>query len=82
MERFAIRGQICYSESQKKIRTMERGYVVCEDGKSAGVFETLPEAWSGIPCYDYGDRLIIPGLIDLHVHAPSTPSGGWGWTRS
>lgn len=78
MERFAIRGQICYSESQKKIRTMERGYVVCEDGKSAGVFETLPEAWSGIPCYDYGDRLIIPGLIDLHVHAPQYPFRGLG----
>lgn len=78
MERFAIRGQICYSESQKKIRTMERGYVVCEDGKSAGVFETLPEAWSGIHCYDYGDRLIIPGLIDLHVHAPQYPFRGLG----
>ena len=78
MERFAIRGQICYSESQKKIRTMERGYVVCEDGKSAGVFETLPEAWSVIPCYDYGDRLIIPGLIDLHVHAPQYPFRGLG----
>lgn len=78
MERFAIRGQICYSESQKKIRTMERGYVVCEDGKSAGVFETLPEAWSEIPCYDYGDRLIIPGLIDLHVHAPQYPFRGLG----
>ena len=78
MERFAIRGQICYSESQKKIRTMERGYVVCEDGKSAGVFETLPETWIGIPCYDYGDRLIIPGLIDLHVHAPQYPFRGLG----
>ena len=78
MERFAIRGQICYSENQKKIRTMERGYVVCEDGKSAGVFETLPEAWSWIPCYDYGDRLIIPGLIDLHVHAPQYPFRGLG----
>ena len=42
MERFAIRGQICYSENQKTIRTIEHGYVVCEDGKSIGVFETLP----------------------------------------
>ena len=62
MERFAIRGHICYSEDQKKIRTMDQGYVVCEDGKSRGVFETLPEEWRGIPCRDYGDKLIIPGL--------------------
>lgn len=78
MERFAIRGQICYSENQKTIRTIEHGYVVCEDGKSIGVFETLPEKWSGIPCHDYGDRLIIPGLIDLHVHAPQYPFRGLG----
>ena len=78
MERFAIRGQICYSENQKSIRTMEHGYVVCEDGKSIGVFETLPEEWSGIPCHDYGDRLIIPGLVDLHVHAPQYPFRGLG----
>lgn len=78
MERFAIRGQICYSENQKTIRTIEHGYVVCEDGKSIGVFETLPEEWSGIPCHDYGDRLIIPGLIDLHVHAPQYPFRGLG----
>lgn len=78
MERFAIRGQICYSENQKSIRTMEHGYVVCEDGKSIGVFETLPKEWSGIPCHDYGDRLIIPGLVDLHVHAPQYPFRGLG----
>ena len=21
-------------------------------------------------CYDYSDKLIIPGFADLHVHAP------------
>ena len=36
MERFAIRGHICYSEDQKKIRTVDQGYVVCEGGKSRG----------------------------------------------
>ena len=78
MERFAIRGHICYSEDQKKIRTVDQGYVVCEDGKSRGVFETLPEEWRGIPCRDYGDKLIIPGLVDLHVHAPQYTFRGLG----
>ena len=78
MERFAIRGHICYSEDQKKIRTVDQGYVVCEDGKSLGVFETLPEEWRGIPCRDYGDKLIIPGLVDLHVHAPQYTFRGLG----
>lgn len=30
----------------------------------------LPEKYRGIPCTDYKDDLIIPGLTDLHVHAP------------
>ena len=78
MERFAIRGHICYSEDQKKIRTVDQGYVVCEEGKSLGVFETLPEEWKEIPCRDYGDKLIIPGLVDLHVHAPQYTFRGLG----
>lgn len=78
MERFAIRGNICYSENQKSIRTIEHGYVICEDGKSIGIFEELPEQWKGISCRDYGDRLIIPGLVDLHVHAPQYSFRGLG----
>ena len=49
MERFAIRGHICYSEDQKKIQTVDRGYVVCEEGKSRGVFETLRKNGEGSP---------------------------------
>ena len=75
MERFAIRGHICYSEDKNKIRTTEHGYAVCENGKCLGVFEALPEEWKGIPCVDYGEKLIIPGLVDLHVHAPIHLSG-------
>lgn len=78
MERFAIRGNICYSQDQKKIQIMEKGYVICEDGKSAGIFEELPEQWKGILCYDYGDRLILPGFVDLHVHAPQYTFRGLG----
>lgn len=78
MERFAIRGNICYSENQTAIRTVERGYVVCEDGKSAGIYETLPETWKQIRCYDYGNHLILPGLVDLHVHAPQYSFRGLG----
>lgn len=78
MERFAIKGNICYSENQKSIQTMEHGYVICEDGNSIGIFKELPEQWKGISCHDYGDRLIIPGLIDLHVHAPQYSFRGLG----
>lgn len=78
MGKFAIKGHICFSENQEKICTVDHGYVVCEEGKSLGVFEVLPEEWKGIPCRDYGDKLIIPGLVDLHVHAPQYTFRGLG----
>jgi len=33
-------------------------------------FDELPEKFAGISCTDFGDELIIPGLTDLHLHAP------------
>lgn len=45
-------------------------YLVCEDGKVEGIYAALPEKFREIPVEDFGERLIIPGLTDLHVHAP------------
>ena len=30
----------------------------------------LPEQFHGIPCQDFSNCLIIPGMNDLHLHAP------------
>ena len=34
------------------------------------MFKELPEAYEGIPVTDYGDKLIIPGIVDMHLHGP------------
>lgn len=67
---FAIRGNICFSKDVNTLYTAENSYIICENGICQGVFEQLPEKYQNIPCKDYGDRLIIPGLVDLHMHAP------------
>lgn len=67
---FVVRGHICYSPVPEKIEIVENGYLVCEDQHVTGVFSTLPEKYAGLSMTDYGDRLIIPGLTDLHLHAP------------
>lgn len=78
MKQFAVRGNICYSEGPDQVRVTERGYAVCLDGISQGVFDVLPDEWKHLPCLDYGESLILPGLIDLHVHAPQYPFRGIG----
>lgn len=67
---FALKGNLCYSDRDRNLIINENSYVVCENGLCAGVFQTLPEAYKGIPTTDYGNAIIIPGFTDLHLHAP------------
>ena len=67
---FALKGTICFSASPQELSIAEYSWLVCENGRCAGVFPTLPEKYQGIPCRDTGSCLIIPGLTDLHLHAP------------
>lgn len=77
-EAFALKGTILYSTDPEHLISKPDCYLICENGKSAGVFEDLPERYQGIPVKDYGKQLIIPGLIDLHLHAPQYGYRGLG----
>ena len=67
---FALKGNICYSGTKTQLKVIPDGYVICRDGMSLGAFASLPSEYEGIPVKDCGDSLIIPGLVDLHTHAP------------
>lgn len=67
---FAIKGDILYSKSLNKVSQNENSYIVCVDGKSEGVFKKLPAKYKGIKIYDYSGHIVIPGLVDMHLHAP------------
>lgn len=65
-----LKGDICYSTDKDTLITVPDGFLVCENGLCAGVFRQLPEIYSCLPVEDYTGRLIVPGLTDLHMHAP------------
>ena len=67
---FILKGNICQTKNPKELDLHESAYVVCVDGVSQGVFDVLPQEYASLPLYDYGDALIFPGMVDLHVHAP------------
>ena len=75
---FIIRGNICYSEAKEQLSVTDRGYLVCCKGISRGVYPVIPDEYCDLPVKDYGDRLVIPGMTDLHVHAPQYPFRGLG----
>ena len=77
MNSFILKGNICYSISKTELATIS-GYVVCMDGKCAGVFEKFPEKYKDLELRDLKDKLIIPGMVDLHIHAPQYAFRGMG----
>ena len=66
---FALKGQFIDTPLPGELRCRE-GFLICEDGVVEGFYETLPERFSGIDVQDHADKLIIPGMSDLHLHAP------------
>lgn len=66
---FALKGLFIDTPVPGGLRCRE-GFLVCEDGVVAGFYEALPERYAAIPVEDHSGRLIIPGMSDLHLHAP------------
>lgn len=67
---FVLKGDICWSRDAQHLNTIKDGFLVCEGGIVTGVFKNLPEKYAGLPVEDYSGKLIVPGLTDLHIHAP------------
>ena len=75
---FALRGNLVYTKKIGTMEILEQQYLVCADGMVQGIYPELPQQFCGIPVEDMGDRIIIPGLTDLHVHAPQYSFRGLG----
>jgi guanine deaminase len=75
---FALKGDIIQSRDSRTLDCVEDGYLVCEEGRCTGVFAQLPERFKQMEVRDFSGRLIIPGLIDLHTHAPQFAFRGRG----
>ena len=78
MKDFILKGDICWSKSLTELNAVEDGFAVCVDGHSAGVFEEIPEEYYSLPIINYTGKLIIPGMVDLHIHAPQYAFRGLG----
>jgi len=76
-----FRGDIIFTPAPQKFVSLEGGYIVVSDGKVEGVFKELPETYKGYEVIDFGRQLIIPGFVDLHIHAPQFYQTGIGMDK-
>ena len=73
-----IKGNFIYSIDKDNIEIKENQYLLIKDGKVEEFYKELPSRLKSIEVEDYGDNIIIPGLIDLHIHAPQYAFRGMG----
>ena len=78
MKNFVIKGNVLYSSSSKVLEEHPNSYLVCKDGLCEGVYSELPDRYKDTLLVDYGTKLIIPGLVDTHIHAPQFAYRGTG----
>jgi len=73
-----VKGNIIYTKDPNRFTVIEDGYIVTIDGKIKEVSNKLTEDYSNIYIQDFGDKLIVPGMNDLHFHAPQYRNIGIG----
>ena len=78
MRNFIIHGDVVYSESVTKLACRKNAYAVCENGLCAGVYSRIPDRYKKYRVLDYTGRLVLPGMVDLHLHAPQYAYRGLG----
>ncbi len=75
---WAIKGNIVFTKTSNELNVIKDGIIVCKDNKIKDVYTSLPKEYETIEITDYGNKIIIPGLVDLHVHAPQYSYKGCG----
>ena len=81
MRTLILKGQILYAPTPETLVARPDAFLVAEDGIVTGVYDSLPGGCAGARVLDCGDRLIVPGFNDLHVHAPQLPNRGLGMDK-
>lgn len=73
-----LKGNVVFAKTDRELTVLEDGYIISENGIVTDVFHQLPERYQNDEVTDYGNSLIIPGLMDMHLHAPQFASRGVG----
>lgn len=75
---FALKGHICHTPDAEHLVIRENAYAVCEEGICRGIFDEIPERFRDTEVIDCSGKLVLPGMTDLHIHAPQYAFRGTG----
>ncbi|MDV9803779.1 amidohydrolase family protein [Clostridioides difficile] len=64
-----LKGNIIFTKTSETFTVFENSYIILEKGKVKEIFKEIPKEYKNLEIIDYTDKLIIPGMNDLHAHA-------------
>ncbi len=68
-------GDILYADALNQVKEYKNHYLVSSEGKVLGIYKDKPKVAGEF--FNYENKLIIPGFVDLHLHAPQLPLMGY-----
>ncbi len=71
------KAHILFTKEKDHFEVFENGYIAVEDGIVRGVASNLKDlGCEDAEVTDFGNRLLIPAMNDMHVHAPQVHNQG------
>ena len=71
------KAHILFTKEKDRFEVYENGYIAVEDGIVKGVASNLSDLDAAdAEVVDFGNRLLIPAMNDMHVHAPQVHNQG------
>ena len=75
MKKKLYKAHILFTKEKDRFEVLENGYVAVDaEGRVIGVANEVES--EDVEIIDFGDRLLIPAMNDLHVHAPQYRNQG------
>lgn len=73
-----LKGNIVHTPEFGRLETFENHYLIENEGKVISIEKELSDEYKHAEIIDYGDKLIIPSFVDIHLHAPQFGNIGLG----
>ena len=73
-----FKGNIVHTPTKDKFEIFDDAYLIIENGLVSKITDSLEDFYKQYTIKDYSGKLIIPGFVDLHLHAPQYPNRGLG----
>ena len=71
------KAHLLFTKEKDHFEILENGYIAVEDGIITAVSTNLADMnCPSVAVTDFGDKLLIPAMIDMHVHAPQIHNQG------